>query len=120
MDGAIVTCRSIWAILGVEVNSRNKPDPSSLPLDPCRSPLPSGVQVKRFDFRERYSLNKSSIGREIVKVLVAGNKCVAHLDKDADHEVDKDILDRVIDRTVTEIKARILGVPQVAFVRPPN
>jgi hypothetical protein len=111
MDGAMVTCRSLWAILGVAVDSKNKPNPSSLSLGPCTFPLPSNVQVARLDAKVRDNLDNCAIGREIVKVLVAANKCVAHLDKDADHEVDKDILDRVIDHTVGEIKARIPEFP---------
>ena len=43
----------------------------------------------------------------IILVLVAANKCVAHLDAYPNHGVTAEILDRVIDVTLSEIDARV-------------
>jgi hypothetical protein len=65
--------------------------------------LPAGIKVCSFTEAEFRALP----WEDIRLVLVAANKCVAHLDEDPDHGVTEDILDRVIDITLREIKARV-------------
>ncbi len=63
-----------------------------------------GVTVRSFSKAEFYELPGNE---EITLVLVAANKCVAHLDEYPDHGVTEEILDCVIERTITEIDARV-------------
>jgi len=113
-DGAIVTCRVLWSLLGVIIYSTDEIAPNAPTVKPCFKPfenqgkhpakLPSGVTVRSLSEAEFTHLPSPS---EIILVLVAANKCVAHLDEYPDHSVTEDILDRVIDTTLTEISARV-------------
>jgi hypothetical protein len=113
-DGAMVTCRVLWSLLGVIIDSTREVAPHAPKVTPCfktfenqgRHPvkLPLGVTVR--------SISEAEFGRlrvrdDIVLVLVAANKCVAHLDAYPDHGVTEDVLDRVIDTTISEIDARV-------------
>jgi hypothetical protein len=123
MDGAMVTCRSVWEVLGAVRKNPKRGRPTAPPLTEAKLNIPPGVNVRRFNANEIKTLNDRLSNNDpdtvdLLKVLVGGNSCVAHLDDDADHEVADVLLDRVIDRTIQEIKDRIPGVPQSAFDRP--
>lgn len=125
MDGAMVTCRSLWEILGVVRVKPSRGTPKACPFGRAISKLPPNVNVTRFNDQEITTLNEGIANKdvnavEILKVLVGANSCVAHLDDDTDHEVTEHILDRVIDRTIIEIRDRIPNVPWRAFDRPKN
>lgn len=113
-DGAMVTCRVLWSLMGVTVKSTNEMTPSaptvtpdfkafeSQGINPVK--LPAGVNVNSFS---KAQFDVLQFSKEIILVLVAANKCVAHIDEDPDHGVSKEILDKVIDTTITEINSRI-------------
>jgi hypothetical protein len=113
-DGAIVTCRVLWSLLGVIIYSTYEIAPHAPTVKPCFKPfesqgkhpvkLPLGVTVRSLSEAEFIGLPAAS---EIILVLVAANKCVAHLDEYPDHGVTEDILGRVIDTTLMEIEARV-------------
>jgi hypothetical protein len=113
-DGAMVTCRVLWNLMGVvtySVHERTPRAPTVLPEfvpfeKQGRYPatLPAGVTIGRFSKAEFDAL---SCARDIILVLVAANKCVAHLDEYPDHAVSEGALDRVIDVTIAEINSRV-------------
>jgi hypothetical protein len=106
-DGALITCRVLWAILGVKIDSRRETRPDSPSVTPDFTPfsrLPSGVTVRSFTSAEFDALLAS---RKITLALIAANKCVAHIDEYPNHGVDEDILDATIDATLEEIHARV-------------
>jgi len=107
-DGALITCRVLWSLLGVRVDStqeRLPSQPTVVPRFTAFPDLPSGVTVTSLtSLADFHSLQCAP---EIILVLVAANKCVAHLDAYPDHGVTADILDRVIDVTLREIDARV-------------
>lgn len=113
-DGAIVTCRVLWSLLGVVIDSTHEAAPHAPRVRPQfksfetqgRHPatLPTGVVVRSFS---KADFDALSCPDDIVLVLVAANKCVAHLDEYPDHGVTEEILDRVIDVTIAETDARV-------------
>jgi hypothetical protein len=106
-DGALVTCRVLWAILGVTVDSRRETQPDSPSVTPDFTPfsrLPPGVTVRSFTSAEFDALRAT---RQITLALIAANKCVAHIDEYPDHGVDEGVLDATIDATLGEIHARV-------------
>jgi len=106
-DGAMVTCRVFWSLLGVVIDSRAETSPG---MPAVRSEfrqfgaLPAGVAVRSFS---KTDFDTLPTAHDITLVLVAANKCVAHLDEYPDHGVTEDVLDRVIDTTIEEIKGRV-------------
>ena len=104
-DGAMVTCRVLWSLLGVVIEARREHMPHAPTVEPqfksFEGTLPAGVAVRRFSKKDFKALGPSA--QDIKLVLVAANKCVAHLDDRPDHGVTEDILDRVIDITLAEI-----------------
>jgi hypothetical protein len=107
-DGALITCRVLWSLLGVRVDSTDErlpSQPSVVPHFAAFSNLPAGITVSRITSETDFASLPSP--EEIILVLVAANKCVAHLDAYPEHGVTADILDRVIDVTLAEIKARV-------------
>jgi hypothetical protein len=112
-DGAMITCRVLWSLLGVKIDSRDETAPASPKVAPSFVPfdqqgkakLPPGVTISPFTSESFDNLGTQR--EDIVLVLVAANKCVAHIDEYPDHGVTEDILDRVIDTTLAEIDARI-------------
>lgn len=106
-DGALITCRVLWAILGVTIDSRRETAPDSPTVVPDFNSfprLPVGVSVRTFTKAEFMTL---PCARQIIFALVAANKCVAHIDEYPDHGVNDAILDATIDATVSEIHGRI-------------
>jgi hypothetical protein len=106
-DGAMVTCRVLWSLLGVVIDSRRGSEPHAPTVTPEFKPfpkLPAGITVRTFSSPEFQALPCTT---DITKVLVAANKCVAHIDQYPDHGVSEEMLDRVIDVTISEIQARV-------------
>ena len=106
-DGAMVTLRVLWSLLGVVVYSQNEESPATPMVLPTFRPfpkLPPGISVRSFSSHEFDALSCSG---DVMLVLVAANKCVAHIDEYPDHGVSETILDRVIHVTFAEIAARI-------------
>lgn len=113
-DGAMVTCRVLWSLMGVVTDSTRETMPHAPTIAPKFEPfekqsrrpakLPAGVTIRSFSKAEFDAL---PCAQDIILVLVAANKCVAHLDEYPDHGVSEGILDRVIDTTITEINARV-------------
>jgi hypothetical protein len=113
-DGAMVTCRVLWSLMGVVTDSTKETRPHAPTVSPKFEPfekqgrwpatLPIGVTVRAFSKAEFDAL---PCALDIILVLVAANKCVAHLDEYPDHGVSEAILDRVIDTTIAEINARV-------------
>ena len=106
-DGALITCRVLWSILGVKVHSQRETQPDSPTIIPDFAPfsrLPRGVTVRSFTPAEFTALPAA---REITLALVAANKCVAHIDEYPDHGVDEGVLDATIDATVAEVHSRV-------------
>jgi hypothetical protein len=113
-DGAMVTCRVLWSLLGVVINSTQELTPHKPAVPPQFKPfekqgrhpakLPMGVTVIPFSRKE---FDVVPCAQDIVLVLVAANKCVAHLDEYPNHGVSEDILDRVIDTTIAELNRRV-------------
>ena len=106
-DGALITCRVLWTILGVKIYSQQETQPNSPSVTPEFAPflhLPPGVTVRSFTQAEFTALPAA---RQITLALVAANKCVAHIDEYPDHGVDESILDTTIDATVAEVHARV-------------
>jgi hypothetical protein len=111
-DGAIVTCRPLWKLIGVCVRSEKETSPDSptvdLLLDPDQSPkVIAGISIPKFSQADKDALQ---LREELVKVLVAANKCVAHFDTYVDHGVGHPELERVVHLTIDEIKKRIPGI----------
>ena len=110
----MVTCRVLWSLLGVIIDSTREVAPHAPNVMPQFTPferqgrhpatLPAGVSVRPFSKAEFDALPTA---QDILLVLVAANKCVAHLDEYPDHGVSEGILDRVIDTTIAEINARV-------------
>jgi hypothetical protein len=113
-DGALVTCRVLWSLMGVVVKSEQESAPHMPTVRPNfrefekqgRPPgrLPVGVTVRSFSESEFDALPSSE---DVVMVLVAANKCVAHLDENPDHGVSERVLDCVIETTISEVCARV-------------
>jgi hypothetical protein len=113
-DGAMVTCRVLWSLMGVIIDSTQETMTHAPTVTPKFEPfekqgrrptkLPAGVTIRSFSKAEFDAL---PCAQDIILVLVAANKCVAHLDEYPDHGVSEDILDRVVDTTTAEINARV-------------
>jgi hypothetical protein len=111
-DGAMVTCRSLWHLMGVASASRDEKAPHAplVPLDATDYPTSKsigGVAVPQFTLSEVKAL---PLHDDLRLVLIAGNKCVAHLDEYPDHGVDHDVLTRVIGLTIGELKKRVPNI----------
>ena len=93
-DGALVTCRVLWSLLGVVIDSKREVTPAaptSAPRFASFQNLPASVVVSGFSKPEFDALPTA---QDIILVLVAANKCVAHLDEYPDHGVSAEVLDR--------------------------
>jgi hypothetical protein len=112
LDASMVTCRSLWELLGVTVPSLSEKNPASPTVAAefsswikyIKPKLPPGIEIWKFDERQFNDLPEK---KEIVLVLVAANKCVAHLDAYADHGVGDAQMDSAIEATLREVGNRI-------------
>lgn len=107
MDGTIVTCRSLWELLGVTMYSVNISAQEALKKDPEFRSSKLNIENLKIISVTKPEFSKIPENEDIKKVLIAGNKCVAHFDEHPDHDVTSDILDSVITRTLKEIDSRL-------------
>jgi len=106
-DGAIVTRRVLWELMGVVLNRRKEVLPAAPKVRPVFTPfqkLPTGITVRPFSQTQFDAL---ACSRGIVLVLVAANNCVAHIDEYPEHGVTQPIPECVIDTTIREIAQRV-------------
>jgi hypothetical protein len=113
MDSALITCRSLWALLGVETFSHKETDlqnPTGTKLcfngfNKIRQHIDPSVTISPFTAETQ--LDALPEKQQIIKVLAASNKCVAHFDNLLDHGVREEDLEAVAKRLLDEISARI-------------
>lgn len=113
MDATLITCRSLWALIGVETFSHNETDlktPSGTKLcfdgfKRIRKNIEPSVVITPFTAETQ--LNALPEKQQIIQVLAAANKCVAHFDNLLDHGVREEDLEAVAKRLLDEISARI-------------
>ncbi|MDO8540582.1 MAG: hypothetical protein Q7S40_09130 [Opitutaceae bacterium] len=122
-DATLITCRSLWALLGVSSNSRSETDLKTAvgtklsfadlaarsardcPWLEIRANIAPEVVIE--PFRSEAELDTLPEKKEIVKVLAAANKCVAHFADILHHGVDEYELESVARRLLDEITRRI-------------
>jgi len=114
IDGAIVTCRSLWELMGVIVDSRKEtaPHAPSVRLKAEKNPPPKQVgnlTITQFTETDLDQLQQSrgQLYDDLRRVLVAGNKCVAHMDEFPDHGVEHSVLERATKFTLSEVPRRV-------------
>lgn len=108
----MVTCRSLWELIGVTVPSRKEVNPANPAVEVkfdfwkerIRPILPDGIVITPFNGAEFDALPEKTA---LILVLVAANKCVAHLDRFPDHGVGDAELEPVVGVTLREIAKRI-------------
>ena len=113
MDAALITCRSLWALLGVEANSRGEtdlqnPTGTTLRFDrfvDIRQHIDPSVMIA--PFKSESQLDALPEKQQIIKVLAAANKCVAHFHDLLDHGVREEDLEAVSRRVLDELSTRI-------------
>lgn len=113
-DAAMITCRAIWEILGVRTDNKEETDPANpgnvtILFQAAKVDLPSGVTVTSIKPLEFLQLPEAG---DLLLVLVAANKCVAHLDEYPNNGVSEQVLGKAINSTLKEIKKRISPVPK--------
>jgi hypothetical protein len=108
LDGAFITIRSLWSILGAKADNRNRQKLNKA------SPkgIPTGVSLSPFKQDE---LDKMPLA--VLEVLVAADKCIAHMATDPYHNVDGAKMTSVINITFHEVERRIPGIPHAEFGR---
>lgn len=114
-DATLITCRSLFALLGLTTNSHDETDlknPTKTKLSfsgsesfkKIRDSISPLVVIKPFSSVGDLELPEKS---QIIKVLVAANMCVAHFEKYLDHDVHESDLEIVAARLLLEISNRI-------------
>jgi len=120
MDAALITCRSLWALLGIEANSHSEtdlPNATNTKLKfssdkdskwnkEIRKHIAASVVIT--PFVSQAELTALPERNQIRKVLAAANKCVAHFANILDHGVLPEDLEAVARRLLEEIPKRIL------------
>ncbi len=112
-DATLITCRSLWALLGVASNSYKETDLHTAAgtklsfsgFTEIRKNIAPEVTIT--EFKSEHELDALPEKREIVKVLAAANKCVAHFADILHHGVNEDELERVAKRLLLELSDRI-------------
>jgi len=116
IDAAMITCRSLFGLLGLEIESRRERDTAN--------PTDSG-SIFKFD---RFTKIRETIDQKVCirpistddvrnwtdewktkvrRVLVAANKCVAHFDVDLEHSANADLVSEVAAFLCNEMTNRI-------------
>ena len=112
-DATLITCRSLFALLGVTTTSFDETD--------LKNPRATRVSFSRFSdvrasisplvvirpFSSEADLDALPEKSQIIKVLVAANMCVAHFEAYLDHGVNEDELEAVVRRLLHEVSTRI-------------
>ena len=112
LDASMVTCRSLWELIGVTVPSQPEKNPANPAVGPqfrlwaknIKPILPPGIEILPFDEAQFNALPEK---KSVILVLVAANKCVAHLDQYPNHGVGDAEMESAIDATLREIPKRI-------------
>jgi hypothetical protein len=115
-DATLITCRSLFALLGLTTNSRSETDlknptqtklyfSDSSSFREIRDSISPLVVIRPFS--SQADLDALSEKSQIIKVLVAANMCVAHFEKHLDHAVHESELEVVAKRLLHEISDRI-------------
>jgi hypothetical protein len=112
LDAAMVTCRSLWELIGVTVPSQPEKNPANPTVGPqfkswaryIAPSLPVGIEVLPFDKVQFDALPER---KSVIMVLVAANKCVAHLDQYPNHGVGSAEMESAIEATLREVPKRI-------------
>ena len=112
IDAALITCRSLWGLLGVGVKShdeRDLGDPKKSyfwfkGFQKIRNNIAAEVRIQPVTEAELDAFPERD---DIKIVLVAANKCVAHFDEELDHAATEDRVDRVANRLLHELLTRI-------------
>ncbi len=115
-DATLITCRSLFALLGLTTNSRSETDlknPTKTKLcfsdsddfKKIRDSISPLVVIKPFS--SEANLDVLPEKSQIIKVLVAANMCVAHFEKYLEHGVHESELEMVAKRLLHEISDRI-------------
>lgn len=108
-DGALVTCRSLWALLGIMLNSRDEVTPATPTADcktnPSNPERPVEIVVDRISKADFDATYPRTSPRYVC--LVAANKCVAHLDEHPNHGATASLLVDAISVTLPELEKRI-------------
>lgn len=118
LDASMVTCRSLWELIGVTISSTAEKNPGNPAVVPqfkswakyIQPILPPGIEVIPFDQAQFDTLPER---KEVILVLVAANKCVAHLDAYPNHGVGSAEMEAAIEATLREIPKRILKKVQL-------
>jgi hypothetical protein len=112
LDAAIVTCRSLWELIGVTVPSLPEKNPSNPSVRPefkkwvkyIQPILPPKIDIQRFDEPQFNALPEKNA---VIMVFVAANKCIAHLDQYPNHGVGASEMELAIQATLREVRNRI-------------
>ena len=115
-DATLITCRSLFGLLGLTTNSRSEIDlknpmktiisfSNSDAFKKIRNSISPLVIIKPFS--STADLDALPEKSQIIKVLVAANMCVAHFEGYLDHGVHDTELELVAKRLLHEISNRI-------------
>jgi hypothetical protein len=112
-DATVITCRSLWGLLGITMSSRKetdlkKPTATNLSFSEfanIRKNISPLVQVTPFSSTAEFEALPEKDA--IFKVLAAANKCVAHFEDLLHHGVDENELELVAKRTLHELSQRV-------------
>jgi hypothetical protein len=114
IDAAMITCRTMWGVLGVSLNTHNEMSlvsPISIPQLPwksyhkIRNQIDQSVRIDEFkSLPELQALPEYDL---IVKVLATANKCVAHFEDMLFHDLKADELEPVAKRLLMELETRV-------------
>lgn len=119
IDATQITCRSLWALLGVTSSSYDETDlvnPTVIKLKftrftEIRKHIDPSVIIR--EFKNDHELKALDEYDDLLRVLAGADKCVAHFTGTLTHGVSDMVLERVARRTLSEIKDRI-SIPPVA------
>jgi hypothetical protein len=112
-DSTLITCRSLWALLGISSNSRGETDLANATdttlsfsgFAEIRKNIAPEVMIA--EFKTNQDVDVLPEKPQLMKVLAAANKCVAHFDNMLDHGVNDADLEMVAKRLLIELDARI-------------
>jgi len=112
-DATVITCRSLWALLGITMSSHcetdlKKPTATKLSFSNfanIRKNISPLVQITPFSSDAEFDALPERDA--IIKVLAAANKCVAHFEDLLDHGVHEDELEMVAKRVLCELSHRV-------------
>ena len=128
-DATLITCRSLFALLGLTTNSHDETDlknprqtklcfSDSRSFRDIRDSISPLVVIKPFS--SQADLDALPEKNQIIRALVAANMCVAHFESHLDHGVSDSELEAVAKRLLHEIAERIQYRPNTALEPTPT